>query len=108
MKVAVTNACIFIDLLECEACAAFFELEFDIIPTLQVWMELEEDQQYVLKRWTDSGQLRIIKSVKNVLDVRRDHTLSKVLSIADLSAWALTHFQSEYLLQVRSKVISGF
>ncbi|MEX2464182.1 MAG: hypothetical protein WD513_07775 [Balneolaceae bacterium] len=55
MKVAVTDACIFIDLLESEACFAFFQLQFEIVTTRQVWMELESDQRNELEKWMDSG-----------------------------------------------------
>lgn len=49
MKVAVTDACIFIDLLESEVYQAFFKLPLEIMTTRQVWGELESEQREVLK-----------------------------------------------------------
>lgn len=90
MKVAVTDACIFIDLLDSEACSAFFQLQYEIVTTRQVWMELESDQREVLETWIETNQLKIISGVTNVKAMRDKNNLSKGLSIADLTVWSLT------------------
>lgn len=98
MKVAVTDACIFIDLLDSKACPAFFQLQFEIITTRQVWMELDVEQKTELTKWIDSGDLSIISGINNVIEVRDENNLSKALSIADLSVWALTANEGGILL----------
>ena len=98
MKVAVTDACIFIDLLDSEACSAFFQLQYEIVTTRQVWMELESDQRDILKPWIDTNQLSIITGINNVIEVRDKNNLSKALSIADLSVWTLTSNNGGVLL----------
>lgn len=98
MKVAVADACIFIDLLDSEACAAFFQLQFDIVTTRQVWMELDIKQRDDLTKWIDSGELSIISGLNNVIEVRDEHNLSKALSVADLSVWTLTANEGGVLL----------
>jgi len=75
MKVAVTDACIFIDLLDSEVCTAFFQLQFDIVTTRQVWLELEPGQRDELEMWVDSGQLNIVSGISNVIDVRDENNL---------------------------------
>ena len=98
MKVAVTDACIFIDLLDSEACAAFFQLQHEIVTTRQVWMELEPDQREVLETWIESNQLKIISGIGDLIAIRDGNNLSKGLSIADLSVWALTDQENGILL----------
>ncbi len=98
MKVAVTDACIFIDLLDSEACSAFFQLQHEIVTTRQVWMELEPDQRKILETWIESNQLSIISGIDNVIAIRDKNNLSKGLSIADLSVWALTDREDGILL----------
>lgn len=98
MKVAVTDACIFIDLLDSEACSAFFQLQHEIVTTRQVWMELESDQRDILKPWIDTNQLTIITGINNVIAVRDKNNLSKSLSIADLSVWTLASNKEGVLL----------
>lgn len=98
MKVAVTDACIFIDLLDSEACTAFFQLQYEIVTTRQVWMELDADQRDELEKWINSGKLSIVSGINNVIEVRDQNNLSKALSIADLSVWTLTANEGGILL----------
>lgn len=98
MKVAVTDACIFIDLLDSEACSAFFQLQHEIVTTRQVWMELEPDQREVLETWIESNQLSIIQGITDVVAFRDENNLSKGLSVADLSVWALADREDGILL----------
>jgi predicted nucleic acid-binding protein len=49
MTIAVTDACIFIDLILLELHAQFFELEFDMHTTIDVLAELNNDQRQLLE-----------------------------------------------------------
>lgn len=98
MKVAVTDACIFIDLLESEACPAFFQLPLEIVTTRQVWGELESEQKKVLQQWIESKDLTILEIEGNLETLRINKQLSVRLSIADLSVWTLCHKDGGILL----------
>lgn len=97
MKIAVTDASIFIDLLECEAYDVFFRLPYQIITSYQVWMELEKDQQKILEKWR-KNHLTIIKIEKDFVKKTNEKNLSSSLSIADRSVWFLSHDKKSILL----------
>lgn len=59
MKVAVTDACIFIDILELGISSNFFQLELEIHTTYEVWDELDDEQQEILKAYRTVGKLTI-------------------------------------------------
>lgn len=59
MKVAVTDACIFIDILELGISSNFFQLELEIHTTYEVWDELDGGQQEVLKAYRTVGKLTV-------------------------------------------------
>lgn len=59
MKIAVTDACIFIDIIELGLLGEFFNLPFEIHTTLDVLNELYPSQQQVLNTFTDEGKLII-------------------------------------------------
>lgn len=98
MRIAVTDACIFIDLLECKACQAFFQLSLEVVTSYQVWMELENKQREVLDKWVDRDQLTIVKISVDFVEVANDKNLSSSLSIADLSVWYLAEDNNDILL----------
>ncbi|MDZ7772198.1 MAG: hypothetical protein U5K31_05580 [Balneolaceae bacterium] len=98
MRIVVTDACIFIDLLECNACEAFFHLSIEVVTSYQVWMELESEQRKVLSEWVDSDRLRIIKISEDFVGAAKERNLSTSLSIADLSVWHLAEKSNDILL----------
>lgn len=59
MKIAVTDACIFIDLIELQLTSHFFGLNIDIHTTLDVYNELYDEQQEWLKVYGSVGKLTI-------------------------------------------------
>lgn len=59
MKIAVTDACIFIDLIELQLTSHFFGLDIEIHTTLDVYNELFHDQQEWLKVYESVGKLTI-------------------------------------------------
>ena len=50
IKIAVTDACIFIDLIDLEIINLLFKLDFDIHTTSAVFYELYPEQQEILKK----------------------------------------------------------
>jgi hypothetical protein len=59
MKIAVTYACIFIDLIELQLTSQFFGLQFEIHTSLDVYNELFREQQELLKAYMSVGKLTV-------------------------------------------------
>jgi len=59
MKLAITDACIFIDLFELQLTAQFFELDIEIHTSLDVFNELYEDQKQLLSAFRSVKKLTI-------------------------------------------------
>lgn len=57
IKIAVTDACIFIDLYDLDLIASFFSLELEIHTTTAVYSELYAEQQQILKAYQSVGKL---------------------------------------------------
>ena len=57
MKLAVTDACIFIDLYELQLTSKFFQLELEIHTSIDVFNELFEDQQELLRAYQNTNKL---------------------------------------------------
>lgn len=62
MKIAVTDACIFIDLIELQIISEFFKLDIELHTTTDVVMELYPDQQEILKAY-ESGEKLVIHNL---------------------------------------------
>ncbi len=58
-KVAVTDACIFIDLMELKIISNFFDLDLEIHTTVDVLMELYPEQREILKAYQTGDKLTI-------------------------------------------------
>lgn len=61
MKLAVTDACIFIDLIELQLTSEFFSLTIEIHTSLDVYNELYSEQKELLKAYQSVGKLYIHK-----------------------------------------------
>jgi len=59
MKIAVTDACIFIDLIELQLSSEFFRLPLEIYTSLDVYNELYDEQKEILKAYQSVGKLLI-------------------------------------------------
>jgi rRNA-processing protein FCF1 len=59
MKIAVTDACIFIDLYDLGLVTSFFNLEIEIHTTSAVYFELYPEQQQVLKAYQSVDRLHV-------------------------------------------------
>lgn len=57
IKIAVTDACIFIDLYDLGLVTSFFDLELEVHTTLAVYFELYDGQQQVLKAYQSMNRL---------------------------------------------------
>ena len=61
MKIAITDACIFIDLIELQLSSQFFGLKNEIHTSLDVYNELYPEQQELLKAYQSIGTLVVHK-----------------------------------------------
>ncbi len=59
MRVAVTDACIFIDLIELDMITAFFQLDLELHTTVAVINELFLEQKQVLEAYQSVGKLQV-------------------------------------------------
>jgi predicted nucleic acid-binding protein len=90
-KITVTDACIFIDLLELGLLSSFFNLELDVFTTNDVYHELFVDQKLALKSFEAMGKLTIFKlSEEDYADIA-SNLFPKGLSKADKSILLLAN-----------------
>ena len=73
MKIAITDACVFIDLHDIELTTNFFSLHLEIHTSLDVMHELYESHRSLLTRYLDSGKL----IVHNLTDQDRNQILTE-------------------------------
>ncbi len=59
MKIAITDACIFIDIYELQLTTEFFSLGLDIHTSFDVFMEVHEHQKELLKAFQTMGKFTI-------------------------------------------------
>lgn len=59
MKLAVTDACIFIDLIELQLTSEFFGLPIEIHTSLDVYNEIYDEQKELLKAYRSVGKLKV-------------------------------------------------
>jgi len=59
MKISITDACIFIDLIELRITSHFFGLQVEIHTSLDVYNELDLEQQELLTAYKSTGKLFI-------------------------------------------------
>ena len=85
MKIAVTDANIFIDLMELRILAEFFQLELEIHTTLEVINELYPEQQEILKAYASVSKLTIHNLTEKQLVEIKNISFPKSLSHQDKS-----------------------
>ncbi|HMI64938.1 MAG TPA: hypothetical protein VK517_02815 [Cyclobacteriaceae bacterium] len=59
MKIVVTDACIFIDVIELQLTPKFFGLELEIHTTQDVFDELFQEQQQILEAYQENNKLTV-------------------------------------------------
>lgn len=85
IKIAITDACIFIDLYDLELISSFFNLEIEIHTTSAVLFELYPDQQQILKAYKSVNKLIIHNLKEDDLIEIYSGTYPKSLSETDKS-----------------------
>ena len=85
MRIAVTDACIFIDLLELAIVSSFFSLDLEVHTTIDVMGELYQNQQEILIAYQSVGKLTVHTLSPEDLDKIRFSSFSKALSQQDKS-----------------------
>ena len=91
MVIAITDACIFIDILDIRITSLFFELELEVHTTYDVWNELYEEQQETLSAFKSVGKLNVHilepEDIEKIIDSSYPKSLSSpdksVLYLAD-------------------------
>ena len=85
MRIAVTDACIFIDLLELEIVFPFFSLDLEVHTTVEVMSELYHKQQEILRAYQSVDKLAVHNlSVEDLATIQAT-SFSKALSQQDKS-----------------------
>jgi predicted nucleic acid-binding protein len=81
MRIAITDACIFIDLYDLQLTASFFSLDMEIHTSVDVLNELYENQQQMLSAFQSVGKLtahNITEEEKiKILSISYPRSLSK-------------------------------
>ncbi len=85
MRIAITDACIFIDLIELQLTSQFFGLDIEIHTTLDVYNELYIEQQEWLKIYQSFGKLTIHNLSPEEKDLIQNMSFPKSLSDNDKS-----------------------
>lgn len=82
MKIAITDACIFIDLHDLNLTIPFFSLNLEIHTSLDVFYELYPEQQQLLKAFVSVGKLKIHNLIeqdrKEILEAQYPKSLSEM------------------------------
>lgn len=73
MKIAITDACIFIDIYDLQLTSKFFSLELDIHTSIDVFNELYEEQKEILRAFQQVGKL----TLHSILDEDRKVIFAK-------------------------------
>ena len=86
MKLAVTDACIFIDLYELQLTSKFFQLNLELHTSLDVFNELYDEQQELLRAFEISNKLVLHNITESDrVEINKIESL-KGLSISDRTA----------------------
>lgn len=85
--VVVTDANIFLDLLEIDLIVQFFDLDLEISTTIEVLMELDPAQATLLHKYQSDDQLSVIVESSESIDLN----FSRSFSEADISVLKATY-----------------
>jgi predicted nucleic acid-binding protein len=84
MRISITDANIFIDLIHIGLLESFFDLEFDFHTTNEVILELISDQQAMIMKIVEAKKLKIIKLTEEEHEIIENENFgTKKLSLAD-------------------------
>lgn len=85
MRIAITDACIFIDLILIRLTSEFFSLSFEIHTSLDVYNELYPEQQELLKAYMSIGKLCIHNITGEERTLIKNSGFPRSLSEIDMS-----------------------
>ncbi len=99
MKIIINDANILIDLVELQLLPNFFALEFDFYTTSLIFEELEDDQQFTLKTYVDSGKLFVHEMTNGqITEINNIQKTKPALSLQDCSAFYQAQIESGILI----------
>ncbi len=107
MRIAVTDACVFIDLLELTLASPFFDLNIEVHTTLDVMNELYPEQQAVLTAYQSVRKLTVHTLSAEDLNKIHSSTFPKALSQQDKSVIYLAA-QLEAMVLSSDKAVRSF
>lgn len=84
-RIAVTDACIFIDLLELDIMSSFFRLNLEVHTTVEVMDELFSEQREILMAYQTVDKLTVHNLTSEDLSAIQSTTFPKALSQQDKS-----------------------
>lgn len=99
MKIIVNDANILIDLVDLQLLPNFFALEFEFFTTSLVFEELEEDQQFTLQTYVDSGNLLVREmTYEQLTEINNIQKTKPALSPQDCSAFYQAQIEAGILI----------
>jgi hypothetical protein len=107
MKIAITDACIFIDIIELQLSSQFFGLKIEIHTSMDVFNELYIEQQELLKAYQSVGKLIIHNLTEEERIKIQSQTFPRSLSDVDKSVIFLAEIHSVMILS-SDKVIRNY
>jgi predicted nucleic acid-binding protein len=107
MKIAITDACIFIDLIGLQLSSHFFGLKIEIHTSLDVYNELYSDQQELLKAYQSIGKLVIHNLTDDERSEMQSFSFPRSLSEIDKTVIFLA-LKKDAMILSSDKVIRNF
>jgi predicted nucleic acid-binding protein len=98
MKIAITDANIFIDLLEADLLGFLFQIDYEIHTTLEVLNELFEEQERIVRSFVASKQLYIKAFSPSELTQLYNESFPRGLSIVDQGLIFYAIANTDYLI----------
>ncbi len=98
MKVAITDANIFIDLFELELTTLLFELGLSIHTTQEVFLECDETQREALLNFAANNQLHIHLLTDEQVKELEQLSFSRKLSFSDKTILSLAYKEKDMVL----------
>ena len=83
MKIAVTDACIFIDIYDLQLIEQFFDLELEIHTSFDVYNELYDIQKAAFQKFKEKGKLTLHSMNEDDRAAIKQHNFPKSLSDND-------------------------
>lgn len=107
MKIAVTDACIFIDLLLLDLVEPFFDLQLEVHTSLDVFYELNDQQRVILAQFQVDGKLIIHTIHQADREAMRNIDFPRSLSEMDCTVLYLA-FRMDATVLSSDKVVRNY